>query len=121
MAFVVLSAVSILFSIAFFRNDQFKMHQVEAQQGSAFNQRVLAMDYYSGWGVQKSYPDAFNWFQKAAVGGDTKAQEYLGIMYENGYSVKADKNEAIKWYTLAWKNGNYEAKKALKRLGVEVH
>lgn len=118
--FVLLSILVFFLSFYFYRQDQFKIHQIEAQQGTSFSQRVLAMDYYLGWGVKKSYPDAFNWFQKAAAGGDSKAQEYLGIMYENGYYVNADRNEAIKWYSLSWKNGDYKAKKALKRLGIEV-
>jgi TPR repeat protein len=46
--------------------------------------------------------------------------ESLGGMYEHGYGVAKDLEKAIYWYCKAAALGDDDAKKDLKRLGVEL-
>ena len=58
------------------------------------------------------------WYRKAAEQGNAKAQYELGKCYHEGKGVEKDMAEAVKWYRLPADQKNYDAKEALKELGI---
>lgn len=79
-------------------------------------QPKLAYLYYKGWGVQKSYINAFRLFKLAAKKNDAYSLYFLGFMYEKGRGVEQSKDKAIHYYQEALKYGYPKAKKPLNRL-----
>jgi TPR repeat protein len=73
--------------------------------------------YQSGYGVEKNYDEALNWYRKAAKKGNATAEWKLGFMYENGLGgIEKDITEAVAWHRKASAKGNSKAQQALKRL-----
>jgi len=89
-----------------------------ADQGDANAQTNLGVCYYNGWGVNQDYKQAVYWYKKAAEQGKATAQYNLGTCYEDGNGAAQDKNQAAYWYKKAAEQGDTDAKKALKRLGM---
>ena len=75
-------------------------------------QFILGAMYYNGYGVEKDYAEAFNWWSKSAEQGYVVAQNNLGLMYYNGYGVEKDYAKAFNWWSksaeqgLAWAQNN---------------
>ena len=75
-------------------------------------QFILGAMYYNGYGVEKDYAEAFNWWSKSVEQGYVVAQNNLGLMYYNGYGVEKDYVEAFNWWSksaeqgLAWAQNN---------------
>ena len=84
----------------------------------AAEQRVPHVPFNTSLALKKSsaYDNIVSALLKEGVGG---AQLILGACYEDGEGVEQDKEEAVKWYRKAATNGKEDAKKALKRLGVD--
>ena len=65
----------------------------------------LALDYYYGQGVEKSYEIAFPLFMEAALQNDASAQTWVGYMYDLGLGVEQDNSRALEWYRRAAEQG----------------
>jgi uncharacterized protein len=53
---------------------------------------------YFGYGVAKSYAEAFAMFSKAAVAGHPEAQFHVALCFEDGDGVNPDQFRAVEWY-----------------------
>jgi TPR repeat protein len=89
---------------------------IDAGQGIARAQRLLAIRYLRGRGVPKDAAAAFYWMQLAAEQEFSMAQRSLGEFYENGLGIKLDITLASHWYGLAALQGDSIAKEHLQRL-----
>ena len=94
-----------------------KYFRKAAEQGDAEAQYNLALSYYNGQGVTKSYPNAVKWYRKAAEQGDAKAQFNLALCYGKGDGVPKSYTEAVKWLKKAAAQGHSDAINVLKDLG----
>ncbi|MHB9147215.1 MAG: patatin-like phospholipase family protein [Candidatus Amoebophilus sp.] len=81
------------------------MYERAVRQGCPKAQYNLGKMYYNGWGVDKNYQEAVEWFQKAANQGLAWAQYQLGYMYEYPKGLLQNYKEAAKWYQAAAKQG----------------
>jgi TPR repeat protein len=72
--------------------------------------------YENGYGVDRDYGKAREWYQKAADKGNAYAMYNLGGLYENGNGVAQDYGKAREWYQKAADAGHADAKQGLKRL-----
>ncbi|CAO3592010.1 unnamed protein product [Absidia cylindrospora] len=68
-----------------------------------FCQAALGDIYRQGWGVERDYHKAFQFYQTAASHGDPYpyAQHMLGEMFLNGEGVPQDLAVAKEWYVMA--------------------
>ena len=55
-------------------------------------------DFYFGYGVSKSYENAFASFSKAAAADNPEAQFHVALCFEDGDGVKQDQGQAVEWY-----------------------
>lgn len=69
-----------------------------AAVGDSDAQYYLGNIYEKGDGVEKSYVDAFEWFQMSAEKGSDLAQYKIAYMYEHATGVRQNYPLAIKWY-----------------------
>ena len=72
--------------------------------------------YENGNGVEQSYGEAREWFEKAAENGEETAMFKIGFLYENGNGVKQSYSKAKEWYKKSADLGYDSAIEALKRL-----
>jgi len=86
-----------------------KEFQALAEQNDPQGQYAMAIMYYLGEGVPKSFEKAMELYKAAAEQGYADAQNNLGVMYDQGEGVDVNYKEAMKWYLLAAENGNGEA------------
>jgi TPR repeat protein len=70
--------------------------------------------YAGGQGVEQSYSEAAQWYQKAAEQGVSEAQYRLGNLYKNGEGVPQDAETAYGWYRVAAHLGNSKSAAAVK-------
>jgi len=84
-----------------------------AEQGDAFAQFNLGLQYEADWGITKNEAEAVKWYRKAAEQGNAAAQFGLGTMYFHGRGVARDSAEAMKWYRKAAAQGYEYAQRAL--------
>lgn len=80
-----------------------------AQAGIADAQYQVAIRYYNGEGVEKSFEKAFEWFLKAAEQNHGDAQFNVGRLYLLGNGVEADVEEGVRWFEKAAENNNGSA------------
>ena len=85
-----------------------------ANQGNAEAQNNLGNCYINAQDPNQ----AVFWYKKAADQGKATAQYNLAGCYEDGYGIKQDYNQAVYWYKKAADQGDPDAKKALKKLGI---
>jgi hypothetical protein len=71
-------------------------------------QNVLGLIYYYGFGVEKNYEKAAQYFKLSSDGGDRYAQSNLSIVYKNGNYVKS-----IYYGWMSHKNGYKNALRML--------
>lgn len=90
--------------------------QVDARQGIARAQRLLALRYLRGRGIAKDEALAFHWMQLAAQQHFVLAQRSFGELYENGFGTVVDVTLALHWYQLAACQGDPIAQGHLQRL-----
>jgi TPR repeat protein len=89
---------------------------VEAQRGDARAQRLLALRYRRGRGVEQSDELAVRWMEKAALQGLSLAERDLGTFYHQGIGVVRDLHRALQLYRLAAQQGDPIAKKILQEM-----
>lgn len=76
-----------------------------AQHGDAWGLFKLGVCYKYGYGVQKNYAKAAQYFSLASDKGYAKAQFELGECYFNGHGVKRDFRKAVYWFSQSANNG----------------
>ena len=86
-----------------------KYLKLYAAKGNVEAQLTLGSKYYTGDGVEQSYPEAVKYYQQAAEQGLSYAQNILGVMYERGEGVKQSYPEALKYYQQAADQGDSDA------------
>lgn len=69
------------------------------------------MNYYGGYGIQRSYVRALDFFQKSTM---HKAKYFLGWMYEYGLGVDYDFVKAIEYYKAS--EGESDAEERIEKL-----
>ncbi len=89
---------------------------VEAQRGDARAQRLLALRYRRGRGVEQSDELAAQWMEKAALQGLSLAERDLGTFYHQGIGVARDLHQSSRLYRLAAQQGDPIAKKLLQEM-----
>ncbi len=77
-----------------------------AEDGDQYAQAHLGLMYQYGYGVDKNYSTAVEWYRKAAEQGHAGAQYYLGNMYFFGQGVDYNRSTAVVWYRKAAKQGH---------------
>ena len=77
-----------------------------AEAGDQYAQAHLGLMYQYGYGVDKNYSTAVEWYRKAAEQGHAGAQYYLGNMYCFGQGVDYNRSTAVVWYRKAAKQGH---------------
>ena len=81
-----------------------------AEQGVATAQADLGSWYgHGGYGVEKDYVKAAEWYTKAVENGHPMSHLNLGLYYRWGKGVEQDLNKAIELYTKAAELGVKEA------------
>lgn len=83
--------------------DAFPIIKVDAENGNAEAQYLLAEMYYYGQGTFIDESKAVEWYKRSAENGCPDAQYQLGCLYENGIEVAEDTDTADKWYKKALK------------------
>ena len=80
-----------------------------AKKGFTDAQYALGFLYESGWGVDRDYARAFNWYGKAAEAGHAKSQYNLGMLYLSGLGVDRDPDKGRYWIQAAAVNNDTRA------------
>ncbi len=96
------------------------MWRVRAEAGDTVAQTWLGNLYYLGWGVQRDYGKALQWYRRAALRGNPYAQRNLGMMHEYALGVPENRMLAFGWYHEAKKGGNHMARRYLQSLGERI-
>lgn len=91
----------------------------EAAQGDARAQRLLALRYYRGRGIEKNLQRAALWMHKAAAQGLGLALRDLAGLYQSGIGVPKDPAKALTLYRAAAERGDPIAKKYLRDMKAE--
>lgn len=86
--------------------NDFKRDKIDAEKGDVKSQYNLAQCYYHGWGVEKDYAQAVNWYRKAAMEGFSGAQYNLGTCYYFGEGTPKDAKLAVHWFKKAAQQGD---------------
>lgn len=86
--------------------DRIKVISENAKKGWSRFQDLLGDAYRYGYGLDKSYKDAFSWYSKSAEKGCASAQCSLGEMYLYGKGVDVDYAEALRWFQKSADQGN---------------
>ncbi|MBA3603722.1 MAG: sel1 repeat family protein [Parachlamydiaceae bacterium] len=76
-----------------------------ATENDPFSQSALAEAFENGWGVKKSFEEAFKYYLLAAAQGFSIAQYYIGNCYKWGKGVEQSKEESLKYYNLSTEQG----------------
>lgn len=84
-----------------------------AEQGNASAQYNMGVIYDEGYGVERDYGKALDWYRKAAEQGFAKAEHNLGILYQEGHGTEADPAEAARWFQRAAEDGEPAAQNNL--------
>lgn len=70
----------------------------KAEHGDASFQYLFGNCYEQGWGVEKSFAKAMNWYVKASGQEYAAAYNSMGNLYRTGSGVKADAKKAFESY-----------------------
>jgi len=88
----------------------FPLFRTAAEQGILAGQNYLAHMYYTGKGVEKSYPDAIKWYKKSAEKGHVPSQKQMALMYFTGKNgLEKSHTQALHWYEKAAEQGDTAA------------
>lgn len=80
--------------------------ETAAALGDKEAQYNLGFFYQMGFGVQKNYKKAFEYYSKAADQNHSYAQNNLGYLYQCGHGVSTDYFQAYEYYKLAAAQNN---------------
>ena len=97
--------------------------QKKAENGDAYSQHEMGVNYQYGYGVPVDKQKSLEWFQKAAENGNHESMRALGIIYENGIGVEQDLRKAFEYYVCALNKGNIKSLEKLSdfyRAGIVV-
>ena len=78
----------------------------DAERGEARAQRLLALRYWRGRGLEQNNELAARWMKKAAAQGLALAERDLAGFYLQGIGVERDQAEALRLYGLAAQKGD---------------
>ncbi len=87
-------------------SSSFNRNLALAQQGDAAAQLKVAKAFYNGIKANRSYYDAFKWFEVAANSGSVEAKAWLGSCYLFGLGVNPDANRGKDLIEAAANAGN---------------
>ena len=87
-----------------------------ANDNQAESQYRLAMQCFTGRGIELDVDRAVELFTKAADSGHARAQFQLGLIYSKGLNVEMDLDKAEDYYGKSAAQGHPEAKQNLDRL-----
>ncbi len=96
-----------------------------AEKGDVKAEVNLAYKYLNGFGVPKSYTQAYKLYIRAAEKVDinrehaSNAQVNLGAMYKNGYGVEADQSRALMWFQISKLTGSEEGSQRYTELALK--
>ncbi|CAI2179071.1 11925_t:CDS:2 [Funneliformis geosporum] len=76
-------------------------------------QVYFAKCYYDGYGTEKNYNLAFNYYQKSAKNESIIGQYYLANCYQFGIGIRKNNKKAYKWYLESANKGNSESQNCL--------
>ncbi len=82
-----------------------KVWIVEAENGSKEALYNIGLLYFSGKGVEKNLPQAFEYCKKSAYMGSSRAQNNLAYMYMRGLGVDKSYVNSYAWALVAIKHG----------------
>lgn len=95
--------------------------QKKAENGDAYYQHEMGVNYQYGYGVPVDKQKSMEWFQKAADNGNSESMRALGIIYECGLGVDKDPGKAFDFFQKsveagtrkAWRNWHGFSRKVL--------
>ena len=87
-----------------------------AQNGDADAQNYLGIIYYLGFGVERDYKKALEWYELSAKAGNADAQKNYGDMINFGRGIQRNNQDAYKWYFAASQQGNKKAGRQIEVL-----
>ena len=93
-----------------------KWYEKAAQLGNVEAQRIIAMRYSRGEGVNRDMGMAAYWFQQAALAGNASAQYNLAVLYHKGDGADQNTEQALYWLEQAAAQGHEKAQVALDQL-----
>lgn len=80
-----------------------------AEKGHASAMAYLGHMYTYGFGVEKDFETAFEYYSKALAEGNEEAQNGIGLMYMHGYGVEIDYEKAFDYFMRATDQGHPDA------------
>ena len=80
-----------------------------AEEGDPEAQKVLAIMYDSGNGIEKNPQEALYWYIRSAEQGNPLVQYQVGTKYFHGDGTEQDYAEAAKWWELSANGGQVDA------------
>ena len=96
-------------------NLAFKYFKKAADKGNGCSMEAIGFLYREGYGVEKNYFTALEWYKKAFQSGFLACSTLIGNLYDTGFNdFKENDHEAYKWYLKAAET-NY--RNAIDRLG----
>lgn len=81
----------------------------EANNGSSYAQIKMGFMHENGWGTERSFNEALNWYEKAATADDPEGHISLAKLYAYGRGVVKDYNTAEEHILKAVKLGHPHA------------
>ncbi|CAI2197599.1 9091_t:CDS:2, partial [Funneliformis geosporum] len=84
-----------------------------AKDDCSIAQVYFAKCFYDGYGTEKNYNIAFNYYQKSAKNKSIIGQYYLANCYQFGIGTRKNNKKAFKWYLESSKKGNSESQNYL--------
>lgn len=87
-----------------------------ARQNNRDAQFMMGVLHEGGYGVDKSFVNAADWYLKAAEAGLPSAQFNLGIFYQFGQGVRKSAAQAFAWHNRAARQGHASAQNNLASL-----
>ena len=78
----------------------------KAENGDAYYQHEMGVNYQYGYGVPVDKQKSLEWFQKSADNGNSESMRALGIIYESGLGVDKDPMRAFDFFQKGVEAGN---------------
>jgi tetratricopeptide (TPR) repeat protein len=94
----------------------FAVYRRGADNGNATAMGNLGLLYNNGFGVERDYAKAREWYEKAADKGNARAMYFLGLLYITAQGVPRDYAKAHEWFTKAAEKGELLAMSGLGSL-----
>ena len=110
--FAIVVTIILISLLIFFADNLFTLTLLAEFENYDAQYRLGNM-YYYGYGVNKDYKKAVEWYQKSADQGYKLAQNDLGHMYDQGYGIDKDYKRAIEWYQKSADQGCEDAQYSL--------